>query len=255
MIDSIISYITAALSDQGYNLLAFVWFVVVVRGYQTYAIGASKRKDSLAGVLHAYRQRWMVRMISREMRMADIGAVANLERYVTLFASSSLLILAGLVTLVGYTEAMVHIGRGIPFLPPQTPLEWQFKLFFLILMFVYAFFKFTWSLRQYGFASVMISSAPVVYGDISDNKDLMDHVNRSAKVLSMAANNFNFGLRAYYYSLAVLTWTIHPFVFMATTCLVVYILYSREFSSSSLAELKGSNDSKNRKTLVDYHLI
>jgi uncharacterized membrane protein len=249
------TYIANVLDNQGWNLLALLWFVIAVYGYQTYAIGASRRKDSLAGVLHAYRQRWMVRMISRDMRIADIAAIANLERYVTLFASSSLLILAGLVTLVGYTEDVVHIGRGIPFLPPQSPLEWQFKLFFLTLMFVYAFFKFTWSLRQYGFASVMISSAPIVQGDISENKDLMDHVNRSAKVLSMAANNFNFGLRAYYYSLAVLTWTIHSSVFMATTCVVVYILYSREFNSSSLAELKGSNDSKNRKTLVDYHLI
>ena len=253
--EHITTYIVTVLPDQGWNLLALVWFLIAVRGYQAYAIRASRRKDSLAGVLHAYRQRWMVRMIGRDMRMADIGAVANLERYVTLFASSSLLILAGLVTLVGYTEDVVHIGRGIPFLPPQSPLEWQFKLFFLTLMFVYAFFKFTWSLRQYGFASVMISSAPVVYGDISDNKDLMDHVNRSAKVLSMAANNFNFGLRAYYYSLAVLTWSIHPLVFMAVTCVVVYILYTREFNSSSLAELKGSNDSKNRKTIVDYHLI
>ena len=251
----ITSYMTTLVSDQGWNILAIVWFVIAVRGYQSYAIGASRRKDSLAGVLHAYRQRWMIRMIGRDMRMADIGAVANLERYVTLFASSSLLVLAGLVTLVGYTDDVVHIGRGIPFLPPQSSLEWQFKLFVLILMFVYAFFKFTWSLRQYGFASVMISSAPVVYGDISDNKELMDHVNRSAKVLSMAANNFDFGLRAYYYSLAVLTWSIHPLVFMATTCFVVYILYSREFNSSSLAELKGANDSKNRKTIVDYHII
>jgi len=252
---NIITYMTTLVADQGWNMLALGWFIIAVRGYQTYAIGASKRKDSLAGVLHAYRQRWMIRMIGRDMRMADIGAVANLERYVTLFASSSLLVLAGLVTVVGYTDDVVHIGRGIPFLPPQSSLEWQFKLFVLILMFVYAFFKFTWSLRQYGFATVMISSAPVVYGDISENKELMEHVNRSAKVLSMAANNFNFGLRAYYYSLAVLTWSIHPFVFMATTCFVVYILYSREFNSSSLAELMGSNDSKNRKTLVDYHIV
>jgi uncharacterized membrane protein len=252
---NIITYMTTLVADQGWNMLALGWFIIAVRGYQTYAIGASKRKDSLAGVLHAYRQRWMIRMIGRDMRMADIGAVANLERYVTLFASSSLLVLAGLVTLVGYTDDVVHIGRGIPFLPPQSSLEWQFKLFVLILMFVYAFFKFTWSLRQYGFATVMISSAPVVYGDISENKELMEHVNRSAKILSMAANNFNFGLRAYYYSLAVLTWSIHPLVFMTTTCVVVYILYSREFNSSSLAELKGTNDSKNRKTIVDYHII
>lgn len=248
-------YITLMFQDQLWNLAALVWFVVSVRGYQAYAIRASRRKASLAGVLHAYRQQWMVRMIGRDMRMADIGAVANLERYVTLFASSSLLILAGLVTLIGSTDDVVHIVHGIPFLPPQTALEWQFKILFLTFMFVYAFFKFTWSLRQYGFATVMISSAPVVNGDITNNEKLMDQVNRAAKILSMAANNFNFGLRAYYYSLAVLTWTIHPVAFMIATSAVVYILYSREFNSSSLAELMGSNDSKNRKTLVDYHLI
>lgn len=253
--DYMVPFIASLVADQGWNILALTWFVVAVRGYQSYAIGASKRKESLAGVLHAYRQSWMIRMIGRDVRIADIGAIANLERYVTLFASSSLLILAGLVTLVGYTDDVAHIGQGIPFLPPQTPLEWQFKLFLLTLMFVYAFFKFTWSLRQYGFATVMISSAPVVHGDISDNKDLMDQVNRTAKVLSMAGNNFNFGLRAFYYSLAVLTWSIHPFVFMGTTCLVVYVLYKREFNSSSLEELMGSNDSKNRKTIVDYHII
>jgi uncharacterized membrane protein len=251
----ITDFVSALLVDQVGNLVALVWFVVAVLGYQTYAIKASRRKASLAGVLHAYRQRWMVRMIGRDMRMADIGAVANLERYVTLFASSSLLILAGLVTLIGRTDDVVHIVRGIPMLPPQSALEWQFKIFFLALMFVYAFFKFTWSLRQYGFATVLISSAPVVHGDIADDEALMDHVNRAAKILSMAANNFNFGLRAYYYSLAVLTWTVHPAVFMVTTTMVVYILYNREFNSSSVAELMGSNDSKNRKTLVDYHLI
>ena len=148
--DNLTTFVTNVVLSQGWNILALVWFIVLVVGYQNYAIGASRRKDSLAGVLHAYRQRWMVRAIGREMRMADIAAVANLERYVTLFASSSLLILAGLVTLVGYTDDVVHIGKGIPFVPPQTPLEWQFKLFFLTLMFVYAFFKFTWSRWLFG---------------------------------------------------------------------------------------------------------
>ena len=127
--ESLIIYMMAVMSEQGWNILSLTWFVIAVQGYQSYAIRASRRKDSLAGVLHAYRQRWMMRMIGRDMRISDIGAVANLERYVTLFASSSLLVLAGLVTLVGYTDDVVHIGGGIPFLPPQSSLEWQFKLF------------------------------------------------------------------------------------------------------------------------------
>ena len=46
---NIITYMTTLVADQGWNMLALGWFIIAVRGYQTYAIGASKRKDSLAG--------------------------------------------------------------------------------------------------------------------------------------------------------------------------------------------------------------
>ena len=50
----------------------------------------------------------------------------------------------------------------------------------------------------------------------------------------MAAETFNDGLRAYYFSFAAIGWFFSPLVFMVATLCVVYILYRREFRSEVL---------------------
>ena len=57
---------------------------------------------------------------------------------------------------------------------------------------------------------------------------------RAARVLSLAANQFNFGLRSYYFGMAMLTWFISPWLFMVVSVGVVLILYRREFHSDVL---------------------
>jgi hypothetical protein len=44
-------------------------------------------------------------------------------------------------------EAM-NIVRDIPYAYPLTAGEWEIKLLLLVLLFVYSFFKFSWSLRS-----------------------------------------------------------------------------------------------------------
>ena len=59
---------------------------------------------------------------------------------------------------------------------------------------------------------------------------------------SMAANNFNSGLRTYYFSIAMLTWFISPWVLMGASALIVVILFRREFKSSTLKILVGKEE-------------
>ncbi len=175
-------------------------------------------------------------LLDREIRMADTSTIANLERSVSFFASTTMLILAGLMTVLGSTEKAIDVVADIPFAVSATREEWEVKIMVLIILFVYAFFKFTWSLRQYGFAAVMIGSAP----SPSQNSSLdvkTACADRIAKMTSMAANNFNIGLRTYYFSQAVLGWFINPLIFMGLSALIAFILYRREFSSSTLKTL------------------
>lgn len=218
------------------NLIALIWFLICFKGYMFYARRRSFDTPCLASMLHMYRKEWMLRMLTRDVRIADTTAIANLERGVSFFASTTMLILAGLMTILGSTQAAIDVVADIPFAMTATSAEWELKILLLISLFVYAFFKFTWSLRQYGFVSIMIGGAPLPEEKVSDMQ-IDAHASRVAKMTSMAANNFNLGLRTYYFCLAILGWFINPWLFMVLSAGVVYILYRREFKSSTLNTL------------------
>jgi len=218
------------------NLLALFWFLLCFKGYNAYTRKRARDTYCLASLMHQYRLHWMTQMLNRDVRIADTTVIANLERSVSFFASSTMLILAGLMTVLGSTEKAIDVVSDIPFAAAATKGEWELKLLLMIGLFVYAFFKFTWSLRQYGFTSVMMGAAPLPTEQASD-QERKAHANRLGVMSSMAANNFNLGLRTFYFSMAVLGWFVNPWLFMALTAGVVFILYRREFKSSTLQQL------------------
>jgi uncharacterized membrane protein len=59
-------------------------------------------------------------------------------------------------------------------------------------------------------------------------------INAVAKITSYAGENFNSGLRAYYFALAALAWFLHPWLMIIGTAWVVAVLYRREFASRTL---------------------
>ncbi|HBC06203.1 MAG TPA: hypothetical protein DC046_01315, partial [Rhodospirillaceae bacterium] len=59
----------------------------------------------------------------------------------------------------------------------------------------------------------------------------------AATILSRAQDNFNRGLRSYYFALALLPWFIHPLMLFGTTVWVLLVLYRRDFRSVTLKTL------------------
>ena len=222
------------------DLLALVWFLVCFNGYASYARKASYKEPCLASVMHLYRTEWMKEMLLRDVRVADTTTVANLERGVTFFASTTMLILAGLMTLITRGETAMGLLASVPGAEMLSSLQWDIRILAMMVLFVYAFFKFTWSLRQYGFVSVMIGGAPLLTEDRT--REIDAHASRIAKMASMAANNFNTGLRSYYFAIAMLGWLIHSVLFIVLALTVVWILYRREFTSSTLKTLGHTED-------------
>jgi uncharacterized membrane protein len=104
----------------------------------------------------------------------------------------------------------------------------------LLLVFIYAFFKFTWSMRHYNYLSIMIGAAPSCDSLPEWSQGFAE---RAAKVSSNATNTFNRGLRAYYFGLAYLSWFLHPLLFIVASAVVVAVLYRREFRSRVLKDL------------------
>ena len=208
------------------DLVSLAWFVALWVGYTWYADWHARRLYSLRSVMHDYREKWMQQMLARDNRVVDVNIMRNLLQSVAFFASATLLILAGLLTVLGSTDKAIEIVRALPFALKTTLVQWEMKLLVLCMIFVYAFFKFTWALRQFNYCSVLIGAAP----KSADNA----YAQRAAEVSTNASKDFNQGLRAYYFSLAALGWFIHPWVFVAATTLVTAVLYLREHHSTPL---------------------
>ncbi|MDI3376278.1 DUF599 family protein [Pseudomonas sp. V104_6] len=216
------------------NLIAACWFVLCWGGYTRYATWKGRDTACLASVLHLYREDWMRRMLLRDNRIADASVIGNLERNASFFASSTLIILAGILTVLGASDRALSLLADLPLVQQASQGMSEIKLLCLATVFVYAFFTFSWCMRQYNFAAVLVGSAPMIGERQVSELERKAFALRAARVLSLAANQFNFGLRAYYFGMAMLSWFINPWLFMAVSVGVVLILYRREFHSDVL---------------------
>lgn len=216
------------------HIAAVAWFIVCWVGYTRYASWKARDTACLASVLHLYREDWMRRMLLRDNRIADANVIGNLERNASFFASSTLIILAGVLTALGASDRAVSLLADLPFAQPVSRGLSEIKLLALAMVFVYAFFTFSWCMRQYNFAAVLVASAPMAGERNVNDQERRLFADRAARVISMAANQFNFGLRAYYFGMATLAWFVNPWFFMAVTAGVVVVLYRREFHSDVL---------------------
>ena len=223
--------------------VAFGWFVLSWAWYYEYSRRRQRNRRCLAGIMHGYRYDWMKRLLDREARIADATIMTHLERNGAFFASSTLLILAALFGLLGATDKALSVVMDLPFaIQEPTRLGLELKLLLLVVIFIYAFFTFTWSMRQYNFCAILIGSAPLPNENgISPGARKMFAI-QAANVIDLAANQFNYGLRAYYFGLALLSWFLHPALFIASTLAVVGILYRREFHSKTLKALTAGRD-------------
>jgi uncharacterized membrane protein len=218
------------------DLTAVLLFVALWFGYGWYADYSVTPQPHLGAELARYTRDWFARMIERENRMVDVNILRILSRSSQFFASTTMLLLGALVALMGYTETAAKLVAELPFAQQVvTQRLWEIKILLLLIIFVYAFFKFSWSIRQFGFASLLVGAAargpsdPALHGA---------HIERLSIVTGFANRNFNQGLRAYYFGVAALSWFLHPLLMIAVTLAVVYVLHTREFRSRTLDVLR-----------------
>ncbi|RZA23402.1 MAG: DUF599 family protein [Proteobacteria bacterium] len=222
------------------DLAALAWFLLMWIGYDRFADYWSQSHASLLRHVNEARRDWMLRLTYRENRIPDVALMANLSSSPTFFASTTIIIIGGLFALLGSTSKVVNVIQEIPFSAHVPEEVWNVKIIVLICVFVFAFFRFTWALRQFNFCSILIGAAPNVadYRDGAD-ADRDDFANRSGKLVALAGESFNDGLRGFYFAIAAMTWFVQPAIFMMATTVVVAVLYFREFHSSALHAIIG----------------
>ncbi len=221
------------------DIFSFIWFITCWFGYSLFARRAAKKRNSLSSVLYRYRKEWVKKLATSGMSEVDAELLGSLEKQVSFLASTSLLILASLVTVLS-TASDMFMNMGSLWFVTEVSVEIvQMKLLLMIFIFVYGFFTFTWALRQYGFCFILFGSSFNTVKYYKENANYQAQaVKRDfkamAKVLDRAAHSYNYGIRAYYFAMAALAWFINDWIFIAACAVVVLVLYRREFKSSSL---------------------
>lgn len=218
--------------------LALVVFFVLWVGYAVFARHWGLRQSSLIATTNRYRGYWLLQATGRDPRMLDGVITQTLSQTPAFFSSTTIIIIGGLSALMGTTDRAAELVREIPFAQPTPMLVFELKILLLIGIFAYAFFRFTWSMRQYTFVALTIGAMPPIDDFVSGKHDRQAYAQRAAALVGLAAETFNDGLRAYYFSFAAMAWFFSPLALVLATSLVVLILYQREFRSEVLHILR-----------------
>lgn len=219
--------------------VALVVFFAGWAGYAWFARDRALTRPSILAATNRVRLQWMLQTTYREVRVLDGAVVQSLSTSPSFFASTTVLIIGGLLAVLGTSDKASELVREIPFAAPASVLIFDMKVILLLVVFVYAFFRFTWSMRQYTFGALLVASAPEASQFAAHGLSREAFANKAGRVVGMAAETFNDGLRAYYMSFAAVGWFFSPLMFMLSTAGVIYILFQREFHSDVLDVLNG----------------
>jgi uncharacterized membrane protein len=187
--------------------------------------------DSLSARMHAYREIWIRRMLDRQTRMVDTQIMASLQNGTAFFASTSLLAVGGGLALLRSTSEALAVLRELPIDLSPSPALWETKCVGLIVIFIYAFFKFAWAYRLFNYVAILLGAMPPA--EQRDTAEAEAHVIRTTRLFEAAGRHFNRGQRAFFFALGYLGWFVSPWVLFVTTGMVVVVTWRRQFASNA----------------------
>lgn len=213
------------------DVLAFSWFVLAWAIHALIVERSDWRRQSLNYRMDLSRQEWMRQMLTREVRIVDTQIMASLHQGTAFFASTSLFAIGGALALLRSTDEVMDIFRALPFAAQTTRTVFEIKIVGLLVIFVYAFFKFAWSYRMFNYVAIQIGATPSARH--AKSKAARAHVDRIARMITVAGRHFNRGQRAIFFALAYLGWFVNGYVLMIVTAAVLFVILTRQFGPTA----------------------
>ncbi len=213
------------------DLAAFLVFAAAWAGYAILIEYTAHGHGGLNARVDKFREQWIRRMLDRDMRMTDMQIMAALQNGTAFFASTSLLAIGGALTLLRASDEVLSVVALLPFNVPSERGLWELKTIGLVMIFVYAFFKFAWSYRLFNYVAILYGAMPPA--SEKDRPETEAHVLRTTRLFQSAGKHFNRGQRAFFLALGYLGWFVGPIVLMLTTVATVIIMWRRQFASDA----------------------
>ncbi len=213
------------------DILAVGFFILEWTVYAFTLEHTAYGRNSLSARMNLYREVWIRRLLDRQARMVDMQIMASLQNGTAFFASTSLIAVGGSLALLRATSEALAVLGALPINLSPSPALWEIKCVGLILIFVYAFFKFAWSYRLFNYVAILLGEMPTA--EQRDTPEAEAHVVRTTRLFEAAGRHFNRGQRAFFFALGYLGWFVSPWVLFVTTALVVIVTWRRQFASNA----------------------
>lgn len=184
------------------------------------------RRPSLSVIMSMQRRRWVANATRRESPF-DAILSGNLMGSVSFLASTSVLLVLAIFTVFGQLPNIMHALESISFDRTYSVVDVQLHLVGMLILFVLSFFAFTLSLRQFNHFCIMLGA--IDHTVASDDAQ----IDAIAQLNTLAAKNFNAGIRAYYFSVPMVAWFANEWLAIGLTLVMIGFLVHREFFSTA----------------------
>ena len=215
--------------------LSLAVFITSWAGYGWFSEHSRWGAHGLIATSQNFRLLWAYRMLERDVRVMDSTLIGNLVTSVSFYANTTIYIIAGMVAALGAADKLISVTAELPFGGAGNRELLEIKLMLLLASFVFAYFKFTWSLRQFNLLSILVGAAPL---GKQGEPEIDSYARRVAGANNLAGDDFNRGIRAYYFGLAGSGWLLHPALLGILAIGVLVVLYRRDYASPALRILR-----------------
>jgi uncharacterized membrane protein len=183
-----------------------------------------RHRPSLSVIMSMQRRRWVANAARRESPM-DAILSANLMGAVSFLASTSVLLVLAIFAAFGQLPAAMAALRTVGMGGAHTTVDLQIHLIVLLAIFTMSFFAFTLALRQFNHFCIMLGAID------HTGRVTPEEIDAIASLNSMAAKNFNNGIRGYYFAVPAVAWFAADWLAIAVSLVTVGFIVHREFFS------------------------
>ncbi len=214
----------------------------------SYILEFSRFKSrGISSLMATERQRWMLVMLERQLRIVDVSIINGLQQGAAFYASFCILAIGGCFALLGASDDVQQVFNDLPISIELSRSLWEFKVLGLIVIYTYAFFKFGWAYRLFMYCSILVGTVTPLEDIKSEAQKCEARVQavKAAKLNTIAAKHFNAGQRGVFFSMGFLGWFVSPAFLIAGSLLTLIVLLRRQFLSNSRKIIAGLGCSEN----------
>lgn len=185
-----------------------------------------RRHPSLSTIMSMQRRRWVANATRRETPL-DAILSSNLMGSVSFLASTSVLLVLAIFAAFGQLPAAIDALQTVGMGGSYTTADLQIHLIVMLAIFTLSFFAFTLSLRQFNHFCIMLGAID------HDSETTAGEIDAIASLNSLAAKNFNNGIRGYYFAVPTVAWFAADWLAILVSLVTVAFIVHREFLSSA----------------------